>query len=123
MIDNIKDIFQITLQMANLVIIVYGGYKFLNKPHDTLEEKVKGLEERIRELEIRTKDQDESLRIGNDRFRKQRRTNAAFKAINMAFINLEIAFCQAQNYANTDELLKAKSKLEILLTEEDDEDD
>lgn len=81
MIDNIKDIFQITLQMANLVIIVYGGYKFLNKPHDTLEEKVKGLEERIRELEIRIKDQDESLRIGNDRFRKQRRTNAAFKAI------------------------------------------
>ena len=44
MIDNIKDIFQITLQMANLIIIVYGGYKFLNKPHDTLEEKVKGLE-------------------------------------------------------------------------------
>lgn len=41
----------------------------------------------------------------------------------MAFINFEIAFCQASNYANTDELLKAKSKLEILLTEEDDEDD
>ena len=74
-------------------------------------------------MEIRIKDQDESLRIGNDRFRKQRRTNAAFKAINMAFINFEIAFCQASDYANTDELLKAKSKLEILLTEEDDEDD
>lgn len=122
MISYLKDGMQIILQFINLIVIIYGGYKFLNKPHDTLEEKVEALEEKIKAMEIKIKEQEESLRNGNDRFRRQKRTNAAFKAINMAFINFEIAFCQATNYANTAELLKAKGKLETLLTEEDDDD-
>ena len=122
MIQTLKDGMQILLQFINLIVIIYGGYKFFNKPHDTLAEKVEALEEKIKELEVKIKEQEESLRNGNDRFRRQKRTNAAFKAINMAFINFEIAFCQATNYANTVELLKAKSKLESLLTEEEEDD-
>lgn len=122
MISTIKDGLQILLQLLNLIVIIYGGYKFLNKPSDTLAEKHEALEKRVTTLELKSKEQEESLRNGNDRFRKQKRTNAAFKAINMAFINFEIAFCQATNYANTDELKKAKSKLETLLTEEDEDD-
>lgn|GEM_PF-2005821 len=122
MISTIKDGLQILLQLLNLIIIIYGGYKFFNKPNDTLAEKHEALEKRVTALELKSKEQEESLRNGNDRFRKQKRTNAAFKAINMAFINFEIAFCQATNYANTDELKKAKSKLETLLTEEDEDD-
>lgn len=122
MIQAIKDGMQILLQFINLIVIIYGGYKFFNKPNDTLAEKHEALEKRVTALELKSKEQEESLRNGNDRFRKQRRTNAAFKAINMAFINFEIAFCQATNYANTDELKKAKSKLETLLTEEDEDD-
>jgi len=122
MISTIKDGLQILLQLLNLIVIIYGGYKFFNKPNDTLAEKHEALEKRVTALELKSKEQEESLRNGNDRFRKQKRTNAAFKAINMAFINFEIAFCQATNYANTDELKKAKSKLETLLTEEDEDD-
>ena len=122
MISTIKDGLQILLQLLNLIIIIYGGYKFFNKPNDTLAEKHEALEKRVTALELKSKEQEESLRNGNDRFRRQKRTNAAFKAINMAFINFEIAFCQATNYANTDELKKAKSKLETLLTEEDEDD-
>lgn len=123
MIQSVKDFLQIALWVANLILLSYGGYKFLNKPHSDLEDRVDALEDKVKELELKIKEHEESLKVGNDRFRKQRRTNAAFKVINMAFINFEIAFCQAQDYANTNELLKAKSKLEILLTEEDDEDD
>ena len=123
MIQTIKDGMQILLQFINLIVIIYGGYKFFNKPNDTLAEKHEALEKRVTALELKSKEQEESLRNGNDRFRRQKRTNAAFKAINMAFINFEIAFCQATNYANTDELQKAKSKLESLLTEEDENDD
>lgn len=122
MIQTIKDGMQILLQFINLIVIIYGGYKFFNKPNDTLAEKHEALEKRVTALELKSKEQEESLRNGNDRFRRQKRTNAAFKAINMAFINFEIAFCQATNYANTDELKKAKSKLETLLTEEDEDD-
>lgn len=122
MIQTIKDGMQILLQFINLIVIIYGGYKFFNKPNDTLAEKHEALEKRVTALELKNKEQEESLRNGNDRFRRQKRTNAAFKAINMAFINFEIAFCQATNYANTDELKKAKSKLETLLTEEDEDD-
>lgn len=122
MISTIKDGLQILLQLLNLIVIIYGGYKFFNKPNDTLAEKHEALEKRVTALELKSKEQEESLRNGNDRFRRQKRTNAAFKAINMAFINFEIAFCQATNYANTDELKKAKSKLETLLTEEDEDD-
>lgn len=122
MISTIKDGLQILLQLLNLIVIIYGGYKFFNKPNDTLAEKHEALEKRVTALELKSKEQEESLRNGNDRFRKQKRTNAAFKAINMAFINFEIAFCQATNYANTDELKKAKTKLETLLTEEDEDD-
>lgn len=122
MISTIKDGLQILMQLLNLIVIIYGGYKFFNKPNDTLAEKHEALEKRVTALELKSKEQEESLRNGNDRFRKQKRTNAAFKAINMAFINFEIAFCQATNYANTDELKKAKSKLETLLTEEDEDD-
>lgn len=122
MIQTIKDGMQILLQFINLIVIIYGGYKFFNKPNDTLAEKHEALEKRVTALELKSKEQEESLRNGNDRFRRQKRTNAAFKAINMAFINFEIAFCQATNYANTDELKKAKTKLETLLTEEDEDD-
>ena len=122
MISTIKDGLQILLQLLNLIVIIYGGYKFFNKPNDTLAEKHEALEKRVTALELKSKEQEESLRNGNDRFRRQKRTYAAFKAINMAFINFEIAFCQATNYANTDELKKAKSKLETLLTEEDEDD-
>lgn len=122
MISIIKDGMQILLQFINLIVIIYGGYKFFNKPNDTLAEKHEALEKRVTALELKSKEQEESLRNGNDRFRRQKRTNAAFKAINMAFINFEIAFCQATNYANIDELKKAKSKLETLLTEEDEDD-
>lgn len=122
MISTIKDGLQILLQLLNLIVIIYGGYKFFNKPNDTLAEKHEALEKRVTALELKSKEQEESLRNGNDRFRKQKRTNAAFKAINMAFINFEIAFCQSTNYANIDELKKAKSKLETLLTEEDEDD-
>lgn len=122
MISTIKDGLQILLQLLNLIVIIYGGYKFFNKPNDTLAEKHEALEKRVTALELKSKEQEESLRNGNDRFRRQKRTNAAFKAINMAFINFGIAFCQATNYANTDELKKAKSKLETLLTEEDEDD-
>lgn len=117
-----KDGLQIFLWLANIIIICYGGYKFLNRPHDSLEQRVKALELKVSELSAQIKEHDESLKLGNDRFRKQKRTNAAFKTIMLAFVDFEIAFCQSTEYSNTADLLKAKEKLQKYLTEEDEDD-
>lgn len=122
MIQQIKDFLQIALWIANLILLSYGGYKFLNKPHNALEDRIETLENKIRELEIKQKEHDESLKIGNDRFRKQKRSNAAFKTIMLSFVDFEIAFCQETKYANIKDLLLAKEKLQRYLTEEDEDD-
>lgn len=122
MIQSVKDYLQIALWIANLFLLGYGGYKFLNKPHDSLEARVKELEENVKELKVVIKQHEESLKEGNDRFRKQGKSNAAFKAIMLSFVNFEIAFCQETKYANIKDLELAKSRLEKYLTEEDEDD-
>ena len=122
MIQSVKDFLQIALWVANLILLSYGGYKFLNKPHNALEERVDELEDKCKELELKIKEHEESLKIGNDRFRKQKRSNAAFKTIMLSFVDFEIAFCQETKYANIKDLLLAKEKLQRYLTEEDEDD-
>ena len=99
---------QVILATANICIIGYGFYKFLNKPHDTLEEKVD-------ELTLKVKEMEESLRQGNDRFREQEKTNATFKSVMLAFVDFEIAYCLHTNYEFTDDLMKAKKELQDYL--------
>jgi hypothetical protein len=113
---------QIALWVANLILLSYGGYKFLNKPHSDLEDRVDALEDKSKELELKIKEHEESLRVGNDRFRKQKRSNAAFKNIMLSFIDFEIAFCQETKYANIKDLELAKAKLQKYLTEDDEDD-
>lgn len=122
MFQIIKDFLQILLWSANLILLAYGGYKFLNRPHDALEDRVTALENKDREQDVKLKEHDESLKIGNDRFRKQKRSNAAFKTIMLSFVDFEIAFCQETKYANIKDLELAKAKLQRYLTEEDEDD-
>ena len=122
MIQSVKDFLQIALWVANLILLSYGGYKFLNKPHSDLEDRVDALEDKSKELELKIKEHEESLRVGNDRFRKQKRSNAAFKNIMLSFIDFEIAFCQETKYANIKDLELAKAKLQKYLTEDDEDD-
>ena len=65
-----KDITGLLLQLANIVIISYGAYKFMNKPHDTLEEKHQELKKRVDEHDVEIKEVKESLYHGKDKFRE-----------------------------------------------------
>lgn len=115
-IQTIKDMLQIFLQFANIVIIGYGLYKFLNKPHDTLEEKHEELAKRVDRQDIRLDDIEESLLKGNDKFRNQEETNATFKSVMLSFINFEIAYCIHTGYDNNEDLINAKRELENYLS-------
>ena len=44
-----SEILKVFLQVANIVVLGYALYKFLNKPHDTLEEKHEELKKRVDE--------------------------------------------------------------------------
>lgn len=107
--------FQTFLAFCNMIIIVYGGYKFLNKPHDTLSDEVKQLNTKIIEQNLEIKELKRSLDSCFEKHREQDKTNAVFKKIMLLFANFEIAFCQHTNYVYTDDLIKAQNELQDYL--------
>ena len=115
-IQDISSTLGLILQLANIVIIGYGLYKFMNKPHDTLEKKHEELVKRVDKQDIRIGDIEESLLKGNDKFRNQEETNATFKSVMLSFINFEIAYCIHTGYDNNEDLINAKRELENYLS-------
>lgn len=115
-IQDISSTLGLILQLANVVVIGYGLYKFMNKPHDTLEEKHEELAKRVDKQDIRLDDIEESLLKGNDKFRNQEETNATFKSVMLSFINFEIAYCIHTGYDNNEDLINAKRELENYLS-------
>lgn len=118
MIANIKDWLQVILQILNLVIICYGGYKFLNKPHDSLADEVKKLKEEIVKLNLTIKDMQKSLDSSHEKHRVQDRTNKVFKRVFILLANFEVAYCQETGYLHTEDLKEAKKELEEYLAGE-----
>ena len=114
-IQDISSTLGLILQMANIVVIGYGLYKFMNKPHDTLEKKHEELAKRVDKHDAKIEDIEESLLKGNDRFRVQEETNATFKSVMLSFINYEIAYCIHTGYEHTEDLINAKHELESYL--------
>lgn len=104
MVTSLLPYFQTFLAFCNIVIIGYGLYKFLNKPHDTLEEKVQVHDVKIKEIE-------DSLKHGNDKFREQKDTNEVFINCMLAFIDFELSYCSHTDYKFTEDLDKAKDTL------------
>ena len=103
-----SDNLQLILSVCQLAVMVFAFYKFLRKPHDTLEEKVTKMEGKIEEI-------DKSLRQGNDKFREQQETNEMFISCMLSFINFEIAYCIHTGYEHDKDLIKAKETLEHYL--------
>lgn len=115
-IQDISSALGLFLQFANIIVIGYGLYKFLNKPHDTLEEKHEELVKRVDKHDAKIEDIEESLLKGNDKFREQDETNATFKSVMLSFINFEIAYCIHTGYDNNEDLINAKNELESYLS-------
>lgn len=115
-LNDFSEILKLLLQVANVAIIGYGLYKFLNKPHDTLEEQYKILEKRIDAHDLLLKEMKNSLDSSHDKHRGQKEINTVFINCMLAFIDFEIAFCQHTNYEYTEDLAKAKQTLQEFLS-------
>lgn len=114
-VQDLSSALGLVLQLCNIIIIGYGLFRFLNKPHDTLEEKHEELVKRVDKQENRIEDIEESLLKGNDKFRSQEETNASFKSVMLSFVNFEIAYCIHTGYEHTEDLMNAKHELESYL--------
>ncbi len=115
MANSISEFLKLILQIANLVIICYGGYKFLHKPHDTLESEVKQIKEKQVQQDLQIKDIQRSLDNSHEKHRDQKQMNTVFVNCMLAFIDFEMAYCQHTGYEYSEDLEKAKTSLQNYL--------
>lgn len=107
-IEIIVDILQAFLVFCNVCIMLYIFKGFISKPHNNLETRVVVLESKVKE-------HDESLKKGNDEFRKQADFNEVFINCMLAFIDFEIAYCHHTGYEYDEDLNKARDTLQKYL--------
>lgn len=115
MANTISEFLKLILQIANLVIICYGGYKFLHKPHDTLENEVQQIKKDQVEQGLKIKEIQRSLDNSHEKHRDQKQMNTVFINCMLAFIDFEMAYCQHSGYEYSEDLEKAKNTLQEYL--------
>lgn len=101
--------FQLVLTFGNICVLAYALFKFLNRPHDTLEDRVNAHEVEIADIK-------KSLLQGNDRFREQDDTNEVLLHSVLALIEFEIQFCLVEHKEMSAGLTKAKEDLNNYLS-------
>ena len=106
---------QLILAFANICVIAYGFYKFLNKPHDTLETKHEELKKRVDEHDVKIKEFAESLHYGNDKFRDQAETNEVLIRSVFALLEFEVHYCETEQKPISKNLERAKDDLHDFL--------
>lgn len=114
-LNGFSELLKVLLQIANIVVLGYALYKFLNKPHDSLETKHEELKKRVDEHDVKLKEVEESLHHGNDKFRAQKDLNEVFINCMLAFIDFERAYCTHTGYEDTEDLDRARETLQKYL--------
>ena len=102
-------IMQMILSFANICILAYAFVKFLNRPRDLIEDRVTTCEVQIKEIK-------ESLKLGNDNFAEQDKTNSVLIHSIMALIEFEIQYCLTEKKPMSKDLEKAKDDLHEFLS-------
>lgn len=109
--QTILPVFQTILSFMNICVLGYALLRFLNRPHSNLEAKVNGLDVRLKEIEVKLKEIDQSLHLGNDRFREQEETNEVLIRSVFALLEFEVHYCETEQKPITKNLEKAKDDL------------
>lgn len=109
MVNAILPILQMILAAGNICIIGYGFYKFLGKPHSTLESKVVQLDTELKELRDRVKEGDRHIDVNGDALE-------AIQRCLVCLLEFEINYCISTGYGgNTGALEEAKKELNSYL--------
>ena len=103
-VQTILPILQMILAFGNICVLGYALFKFLNKPHDSLED-------RINEHDIKIKAIEASLLQGNDRFREQEDTNEVLIRSVFALLEFEVHYCETEQKPISKNLERVKDDL------------
>lgn len=107
-VQTILPILQLILAFGNICVLGYALFKFLNRPHDTLEDKVNKHDIEIKEIKS-------SLLQGNDRFRDQDDTNEVLIRSVFALLEFEVHYCETEQKPISKNLERAKDDLHDFL--------
>jgi hypothetical protein len=110
MVTTILPIMQLILAFGNICILFYGFKKFLNKPHDSLEERVNKCESDI-------KDVKQSLFRGDGKFQEQERALKVIIRATLALVEFEMQYCLTEHKEMSKGLEKAKEALDEFVAE------
>ena len=105
MINSVSDILKVILQIAQVIALVYAGYKFTRKPHDSLESRVIALEEKNKDMELSMLRKDERIRELDEAY------GVIMRSV-LALIEFEIQYCMTENKPMSKGLEKAKENLD-----------
>lgn len=100
---------QLTLNLGSLVIMLYALIRFLKKPQESIEERIKALEIEVDALKA-------SLKQDDKRFEYQYDTNEIIINSLLALIEFEIQYCITEDKKPTKALEDAKEKLNAFLS-------
>lgn len=109
MVKDVLTVLQLILTFGNVCVIAYAFVKFISRPHDSLED-------RVTKLEVAQKEQESSLKQGNDRFRAQDDTNEVLIHSVLALIEFEVHYCETEQKPITSSLEGAKEDLHAYLS-------
>ena len=100
---------QLMLGVGNLSIMIYALSRFLKKPQEKIEERLKALEVEVDALKT-------SLQQDDQRFKYQFNTNEVIITSLLALIEFEIQYCLTENKEPTKALEQAKERLNAFLS-------
>lgn len=103
-IQAVLSLLQVILAFGNICVLGYALVKFLNRPHNTLEERVNAHDVEIREIK-------EILRQRNDRDKEQEDTNEILLRCTFALLEFEVHYCETEQKPISKNLEKAKDDL------------
>lgn len=103
-VQAVLPLLQVILAFGNICVLGYALVKFLNRPHNTLEERVNAHDVEIREIK-------EILRQRNDRDKEQEDTNEILLRCTFALLEFEVHYCETEQKPISKNLEKAKDDL------------
>lgn len=117
---SVTQLWSVALAVVGLILTVLNIADKIITMRKNANAPLAELQEKLVHLELEVADLKRRLLKGNDAFRKQKKINTLFERVNLAFIDFEIAYCHNTGYTNTESLMKAKSILEEILTNDSD---
>lgn len=111
MITSILPYLQTLLAFCNLCVLGYALFKFLRRPHDSIDQQIKEVNKRLDANDMILKEMQKSLDSSHDKHREQNELNEVFITSMLAFLDFEVAYCAHTGYEFTDDISRAKDTL------------